>query len=157
MSDAIVLLSGGIDSTTALAMARSEGTRCHALTFRYGQRHSVELAAASRVAAALGVASHRVIDLDLGAIGGSALTDAIPVPKNRTEREIGEGIPVTYVPARNTIFVAYAIAIAEVTGASEIVLGVNVLDSSGYPDCKRWRAWARRLASSSDRCCCARR
>jgi 7-cyano-7-deazaguanine synthase len=136
MSDAIVLLSGGIDSATALALVRAEGTRCHALTFRYGQRHEVELAAAARVASALGAASHRTIDLDLRAVGGSALTSAIAVPKGRSEPEIAEGIPVTYVPARNTIFVAYAIAVAEVTGSSEIVLGVNVLDSSGYPDCR---------------------
>jgi 7-cyano-7-deazaguanine synthase len=136
MTDAIVLLSGGIDSATALAMTRAAGRRCHALSFRYGQRHAVELTAAARVAEALGADGHRIIDLDLRAIGGSALTDAIPVPKNRSEAEIGEGIPVTYVPARNTIFVAYAIAVAEVTGASEIVVGVNVLDSSGYPDCR---------------------
>jgi 7-cyano-7-deazaguanine synthase len=138
---AIVLLSGGIDSTTALAMARARGLRCHALTFRYGQRHDVERLAAARVAAALGAASHRTIDLDLRAVGGSALTDEIPVPKDRSESELGAGIPVTYVPARNTIFVAYAIGMAEVTGASEIVLGINVLDSSGYPDCRpEWLA-----------------
>jgi 7-cyano-7-deazaguanine synthase len=136
MTDAIVLLSGGIDSATALAMTRAAGRRCHALSFRYGQRHHVELAAAARVAAAQGVASHRVIDLDLRAIGGSALTDAIDVPKGRSDEQIGAGVPVTYVPARNTIFVAYAIAVAEVAGATEIVLGVNVLDSSGYPDCR---------------------
>jgi 7-cyano-7-deazaguanine synthase len=141
MNDAIVLLSGGLDSATALAMMRAEGRRCHALSFRYGQRHAVELAAATRVAAALGAASHRIIDIDLAAIGGSALTDAIPVPKGRSEPEIGTGIPITYVPARNTIFVAYAIAVAEVTGSTEIVLGVNVLDSSGYPDCRpEWLA-----------------
>jgi len=136
MTDAIVLLSGGIDSATALAMTRAAGRRCHALSFRYGQRHAVELEAAKRVAAALGAEGHRIIDLDLRAIGGSALTDDIAVPKGRSEAEIGGGIPVTYVPARNTIFVAYAIAVAEVTGASEIVVGVNVLDSSGYPDCR---------------------
>jgi len=136
MTDAIVLLSGGIDSATALAMTRAAGRRCHALSFRYGQRHAVELAAAARVAAALGADGHRVIDLDLRAIGGSALTDEIAVPKGRSDAEIGAGIPVTYVPARNTIFVAYAIAVAEVMGASEIVVGVNVLDSSGYPDCR---------------------
>ena len=147
MSDAIVLLSGGIDSATALALVRAEGTRCHALTFRYGQRHEVELAAAARVAAALGAASHRTIDLDLRAVGGSALTSAIPVPKGRSEPEIAQGIPVTYVPARNTIFVAYAIAVAEVTGSSEIVLGVNVLDSSGYPDCRpEWLAAMQEVA-----------
>ena len=136
MTDAIVLLSGGIDSATALAMTLAAGRRCHALSFRYGQRHEIELAAAARVAKALGASEHRVIDLDLRAIGGSALTDEIAVPKGRSEEEIGAGIPVTYVPARNTIFVAYAIAVAEVTGASEIVMGVNVLDSSGYPDCR---------------------
>jgi 7-cyano-7-deazaguanine synthase len=147
MSDAIVLLSGGIDSATALALVRAEGTRCHALSFRYGQRHEVELAAAGRVAAALGAASHRTIDLDLRAVGGSALTAAIPVPKGRSEPEIAAGIPVTYVPARNTIFVAYAIALAEVTGSSEIVLGINVLDSSGYPDCRlEWLAAMQEVA-----------
>lgn len=136
MTDAIVLLSGGIDSATALAMTRAAGRRCHALSFRYGQRHAVELEAAARVARALGADAHKIIDLDLRAVGGSALTDDIAVPKDRSEAEIGGGIPVTYVPARNTIFVAYAIAVAEVTGASEIVVGVNVLDSSGYPDCR---------------------
>jgi 7-cyano-7-deazaguanine synthase len=136
MTDAIVLLSGGIDSATALAMTLAAGRRCRALSFRYGQRHAVELMAAKRVADALGVIEHRIIDLDLGAIGGSALTDSIPVPKGRSDAEMGEGIPVTYVPARNTIFIAYAIAVAEVTGAAEIVVGVNVLDSSGYPDCR---------------------
>ncbi len=144
---AIVLLSGGLDSATALAMVRAEGRRCHALSFRYGQRHAVELAAAARVAAALGVSSHRIIDIDLAALGGSALTDAIPVPKGRSEPEMGSGIPVTYVPARNTIFVAYAIAAAEVTGSTEIVLGVNVLDSSGYPDCRpEWLAAMQEVA-----------
>src|SRR5215831_13609257 len=144
---AIVLLSGGLDSATALAMMRAEGRRCHALSFRYGQRHAVELAAAARVAAALGAASHRIIDIDLAAIGGSALTDAIPVPKGRSEPEMSSGIPVTYVPARNTIFVAYAIAVAEVTGSTEIVLGVNVLDSSGYPDCRpEWLAAMQEVA-----------
>jgi 7-cyano-7-deazaguanine synthase len=136
MTDAIVLLSGGIDSATALAMTRAAGRRCHALSFRYGQRHVVELEAAARVAAALGADAHKIIDLDLRAIGGSALTDDIAVPKGRSEDEMATGIPVTYVPARNTIFVAYAIAVAEVAGASEIVVGVNVLDSSGYPDCR---------------------
>jgi len=144
---AIVLLSGGIDSTTALAMARARGRRCHALTFRYGQRHDVERAAAARVAAALGAASHRTIELDLRAVGGSALTDEIPVPKGRSESELAAGIPVTYVPARNTIFVAYAIGMAEVTGATEIVLGINVLDSSGYPDCRpEWLAAMQEVA-----------
>jgi 7-cyano-7-deazaguanine synthase len=147
MTDAIVLLSGGIDSATALAMTRAAGRRCHALSFRYGQRHAVELAAAARVAAALGADEHRLIDLDLRAIGGSALTDEIAVPKGRSEAEMAAGIPVTYVPARNTIFVAYAIAVAEVTGASEIVVGVNVLDSSGYPDCRpEWLAAMQEVA-----------
>lgn len=147
MLEAIVLLSGGIDSATALAMTRAAGRRCHALSFRYGQRHAVELQAAARVARALGAASHRIIDLDLAAVGGSALTDAIPVPKGRSEAEIGAGIPVTYVPARNTIFLAYAIAVAEVTGAAEIVVGVNVLDSSGYPDCRpEWLAAMQEVA-----------
>ena len=147
MTDAIVLLSGGIDSATALAMTRAAGRRCQALSFHYGQRHVVELAAAARVARALGVVEHRIIDIDLRAIGGSALTDAIPVPKGRSEAEIGGGIPVTYVPARNTIFMAYAIAVAEVTGASEIVVGVNVLDSSGYPDCRpEWLAAMQEVA-----------
>ncbi|HEX3696004.1 MAG TPA: 7-cyano-7-deazaguanine synthase QueC [Polyangia bacterium] len=135
-AEAIVLLSGGLDSATALAMTKADGLRCHALSFRYGQRHAVELEAARRVAAAQGVASHKVIDLDLRAVGGSALTDEIAVPKGRTEAEMAACIPVTYVPARNTIFLAYAIAVAEVTGASAIVVGVNVLDSSGYPDCR---------------------
>src|SRR5262252_1195747 len=144
---AIVLLSGGLDSATALAMTRALGRRCHALSFRYGQRHAVELEAAARVAEALGAASHRIIELDLRAIGGSALTAAIPVPKGRSEAEIGAGIPVTYVPARNTIFLAYAIAVAEVTGAGEIVVGVNVLDSSGYPDCRpEWLAAMQEVA-----------
>jgi 7-cyano-7-deazaguanine synthase len=147
MSDAIVLLSGGIDSATAFAMTRAAGHRCHALSFRYGQRHAVELESAARVAEALGAASHRVIDLDLRAIGGSALTAAIPVPKGRSDAEIGAGIPVTYVPARNTIFLSYAIAVAEVTGATEIVVGVNVLDSSGYPDCRpEWLAAMQEVA-----------
>ena len=147
MSDAIVLLSGGLDSATALAMTRAGGARCHALTFRYGQRHAVELEAAARVATAMGAASHRVIDIALRAVGGSALPAAIAVPKGRSEPEIGAGIPVTYVPARNTIFVAYAIAVAEVLGASEIVLGVNVLDSSGYPDCRpEWLAAMQEVA-----------
>jgi len=147
MTDAIVLLSGGIDSATALAMTLAAGRRCQALSCRYGQRHAVELAAAARVAAALGAASHRIIDIDLAAIGGSALTDAIPVPKGRSDAEIESGIPVTYVPARNTIFVAYAIAVAEVTGSTEIVLGVNVLDSSGYPDCRpEWLAAMQEVA-----------
>jgi 7-cyano-7-deazaguanine synthase len=147
MNEALVLLSGGIDSATAFAMSRAAGFRCHAVSFRYGQRHAVELAAAARIATALGAASHAVIDLDLRAIGGSALTADIPVPKGRDEAEIGSGIPITYVPGRNTIFLAYAIALAEVRGASEIVVGVNVLDSSGYPDCRpEWLAAMQEVA-----------
>src|SRR5688500_12523446 len=114
MPSAVVLLSGGLDSATALAIAGAQGRRCHALSFRYGQRHDVELAAAARVAAALQVASHRTAAIDLGAFGGSALTADIPVPKDRSEAEMGGGVPVTYVPARNTLFVAYALALAEV-------------------------------------------
>ena len=145
--DAIVLLSGGIDSATALAMTRAAGHRCHALSFRYGQRHAIELEAAARVARALGAVRHDVMTLDLRAIGGSALTDEIAVPKGRDEAAIGSGIPVTYVPARNTIFLAYAIALAEVREASEIVVGVNVLDSSGYPDCRpEWLAAMQEVA-----------
>jgi 7-cyano-7-deazaguanine synthase len=147
MADAIVLLSGGLDSATALALTKADRFRCHALSFRYGQRHDVELDAARRVAAAMGVASHKVIELDLRAIGGSALTDAIAVPKGRSEAEMSAGIPVTYVPARNTIFLAHAIAVAEVTAASTIVVGVNVLDSSGYPDCRpEWLAAMQEVA-----------
>jgi len=154
-----VLLSGGVDSATALAMTRAAGARCHALSFRYCQRHDVELAAAARVAAALGVASHRIIDLDLRAIGGSALTDEIAVPKGRSAGEIdAAGIPVTYVPARNTIFLGYALALAEVTGAEEIVIGVNVLDSSGYPDCRpEWLAAMQEVARLGTRAGAERR
>ena len=132
---AVVLLSGGLDSTTTLAIAQSEGFQCHALTFRYGQRHAVELAAAQRVAAAMKVASHRIVDI--GLFGGSALTDAgTQVPKDRSTDEMAHGIPPTYVPARNTIFLSYALALCEVLPARDIFLGVNVLDASGYPDCR---------------------
>jgi 7-cyano-7-deazaguanine synthase len=145
--DAIVLLSGGLDSATAFAMTKAAGRRCHALSFRYGQRHAVELSAAAAIAKALGAASTRVIDIDLRGIGGSALTDDVAVPKGRDEATIASGIPVTYVPARNTIFVAYAVAVAEITGAQEIVVGVNVLDSSGYPDCRpEWLAAMQEVA-----------
>lgn len=133
---AVVLLSGGLDSATCLAVALAEGFCCHALSFRYGQRHAVELEAASRVAQALGVAQHLVLDLDLRAIGGSALTDAIAVPKGRAPEAIGSGVPVTYVPARNTIFLAFALAWSEVLGCEHIFIGVNALDYSGYPDCR---------------------
>ncbi len=133
---AVVLLSGGLDSTTTLAIAKSEGYTPHALTFRYGQRHSAEIAAAQRVAAQIGVAQHVIVDIDLRLFGGSALTDEIAVPKGRSLEEMGEGIPITYVPARNTIFLSFALAWAEVLEASDIFIGVNVLDYSGYPDCR---------------------
>ena len=133
---AIVLLSGGLDSATTLAIARMEGFETHALTFRYGQRHDAELRAATEVAAALGAASQREIVVDLGQVGGSALTADIPVPKHRSASDIGEGIPVTYVPARNTIFLAFALAWCEVLGARDVFIGVNALDYSGYPDCR---------------------
>lgn len=144
---AIVLLSGGLDSATALAIARSQGRACHALSFRYGQRHVVELTAAARVAAALGAASHRIITLDAAGLAGSALTGGGEVPKGRSDDEIARGIPSTYVPARNTLFVAHALALAEILGGDEIVLGVNVLDSSGYPDCRpEWLAAMQEVA-----------
>jgi len=133
---AVVLLSGGLDSTTALAIAGSEGFETYALSFRYGQRHSPELEAASRVAKAQGVAEHVIADIDLRLFGGSALTAEIDVPKGRSHEEMGEGIPVTYVPARNTIFLSFALAWAEVLEASDIFIGVNALDYSGYPDCR---------------------
>jgi 7-cyano-7-deazaguanine synthase len=132
----IVLLSGGLDSATALAMCRADGLVCHALSFDYGQRHAVELQAAARVARALGAASHRVCRIDLGGVGGSALTGQGAVPKGRSDAEIGCGIPATYVPGRNTLFVAHALAVAEILDAERIALGINVLDSSGYPDCR---------------------
>jgi 7-cyano-7-deazaguanine synthase len=134
--EAVVLLSGGLDSATALAIARSEGFDCHALTFRYGQRHVIELAAAERVAKGLGVISHRVVEIDLRQFGGSALTSDTPVPKKTSADQIGSEIPITYVPARNTIFLSYALAFAEVVGAGDIYIGVNALDYSGYPDCR---------------------
>lgn len=133
---AVVLLSGGLDSTVTLASARHEGYACHALTVDYGQRHRAELAAASRVAAALGAAEHRVVSVDLRSLGGSALTGDVPVPKDRPPEAMGEGIPVTYVPARNTVFLSLALAWAETLGAFDIWIGVNALDYSGYPDCR---------------------
>ncbi len=133
---AVVLLSGGLDSATCLAMARAEGYAAHALSFRYGQRHAVELEAAERIAAALGAAAHKVIDIDLRAFGGSALTADIPVPKGRSVSDMSHGIPITYVPARNTIFLSFALAYAEVLAAQDIFIGVNALDYSGYPDCR---------------------
>ena len=134
MSDAVVLLSGGLDSYTAAALARAEGYRLHALTIRYGQRHSKEIDAARAVAAALGVARHIELDVDLSAFGGSSLTSDAPVPKNRAIDPVE--IPSTYVPARNTVFLALALGWAEVLGATVIVIGVNALDYSGYPDCR---------------------
>jgi 7-cyano-7-deazaguanine synthase len=133
---AVVLLSGGLDSTTVLAVARRDGFRCYALTINYGQRHAVELAAARRVAEAMGVAQHRVIDLDLRAFGGSALTADIAVPKDRPAEAMAEGIPITYVPARNTVFLSLALAWAETHGSFDIFAGMNYLDYSGYPDCR---------------------
>jgi 7-cyano-7-deazaguanine synthase len=134
---AIVLLSGGLDSATTLAIAKDEGFDCFALTFSYGQRHSVEIRSATRVAAALAILEHRIIDIDLRSFGGSALTDsAITVPKDRVVYGQAGGIPITYVPARNTIFLSYALAWAEVLGSFDIFLGVNSTDYSGYPDCR---------------------
>ena len=133
---AVVLLSGGVDSTTAAALTAREGFALHALTLAYGQRHALEIEAARRVATALGVVRHEVLTIDLRAFGGSALTADIEVPKDRAPEAMAHGIPVTYVPARNTIFLAFALAWAEVLGASDIVIGVNVYDYSGYPDCR---------------------
>ena len=133
---AIVLLSGGMDSAVCLAIARAQGFECHALSFHYGQRHAAELDAAPEVAHALGAAEHRLVDIDLRAFGGSALTDNIDVPTDRTAAEIGGNVPVTYVPARNTVFLSYALAHAEVIVARDIFVGVNALDYSGYPDCR---------------------
>lgn len=136
MSKAVVLLSGGLDSATVLAIAQSEGFECHALTVRYGQRHAEELEAAKNVAQALGAVSHRVVSVDLRAIGGSALTDEIEVPKDRDEATMAQDIPVTYVPARNTVFLSIALGYAEVLGALDLFVGVNAVDYSGYPDCR---------------------
>src|SRR6266496_4083162 len=136
MKPAVVLLSGGIDSTTTLAIAIAEGYEVYALSFDYGQRHQIETEAARRVADSLGVRELRVAKIDLRAFGGSALTDEVDVPKKRSKEEIAHGIPVTYVPARNTIFLAYALAWAEVIRANDIFLGVNAIDYSGYPDCR---------------------
>jgi 7-cyano-7-deazaguanine synthase len=133
---AVVLLSGGLDSATVLAIARSQGYELYALSFSYGQRHVWELEAAKHVAASIGVAQHRVAAIDLRVFGGSALTDDIAVPKGRATEEMSGGIPVTYVPARNTIFLSFALAWAEVLGSSDIFVGVNALDYSGYPDCR---------------------
>jgi 7-cyano-7-deazaguanine synthase len=131
-----VLLSGGLDSATVLAIARSQGYELYALSFSYGQRHVFELEAARRVAASIGVAGHRIAEIDLRVFGGSALTGDIDVPKGRSADDMAHGIPITYVPARNTIFLSFALAWAEVLGSSDIFIGVNALDYSGYPDCR---------------------
>jgi 7-cyano-7-deazaguanine synthase len=136
MKPVVVLLSGGIDSATTLAIAIAEGYEAYALSFDYGQRHQIETKAARRIANSLGAKKHRVAKIDLRVFGGSALTDDVDVPKKRSEKEIAHGIPLTYVPARNTIFLAYALAWAEVIQASDIFLGINVIDYSGYPDCR---------------------
>ena len=133
---AVVLLSGGLDSATVAAIAMSQGFEVNALSFSYGQRHGWELEAARRVARSLGISQHRVANIDLRVFGGSALTDDIDVPKGRTNEQMGHGIPITYVPARNTIFLSYALAWAEVLGAEDVFIGVNALDYSGYPDCR---------------------
>ena len=133
---AVVLLSGGLDSATTLAVAREEGYECFALSFDYGQRHARELESAKQVAASLGAVKHLTLRLDLRAIGGSALTADIEVPKGRSHEAMAAGIPVTYVPARNTIFLSHALAWAETLGSQDIFIGVNVLDASGYPDCR---------------------
>ena len=133
---AVILLSGGIDSTTTLAIALADGYEAYALSFNYSQRHKIETRAAGRVAHSLGAKEHRIAKIDLCVFGGSALTDDVDVPKQRAEKEIASGIPVTYVPARNTIFLAYALAWAEVIPANDIFIGVNAIDYSGYPDCR---------------------
>ena len=133
---AVCLLSGGLDSSTCLALARRDGFDCYALSFDYGQRHRVELDCAAQVAASLGASEHRVVSFDLRQFGRSALTSDIPVPKGRSGAEMNHGIPVTYVPARNTIFLSFALAWAEILEASDIFIGVNALDYSGYPDCR---------------------
>jgi 7-cyano-7-deazaguanine synthase len=136
MKRAVVLLSGGLDSTTTLVTTIAEGYETYALSFEYGQRHKIELDAARRIARALGAKEHRVAKIDMRIFGGSALTDDVDVPKKRSVTEIGHGIPVTYVPARNTIFLSYALALAETVGARDIFIGANAIDYSGYPDCR---------------------
>jgi 7-cyano-7-deazaguanine synthase len=133
---AVVLLSGGLDSTTVLAIASSRGFETYAMSFRYGQRHVVEIEKAAEVAELLGATRHSVVDIDLRPFGGSALTSETVVPKGRSEADMAEGIPITYVPARNTIFLSFALAWAEVLGSSDIFVGVNAIDYSGYPDCR---------------------
>jgi 7-cyano-7-deazaguanine synthase len=134
--NAVVLLSGGLDSTTVLAVAKGQGFEPYALSFRYGQRHEIELEAARRVANAAGVARHVVCDIDLRVFGGSALTTDVEVPKHDAVDELSDEIPITYVPARNTVFLSFALAYAEVIGSTDIFIGVNALDYSGYPDCR---------------------
>ena len=136
MNPAVVLLSGGLDSATVLAMAKADGFHCHALTVSYGQRHQAELQAAARVALTQGAVDHRVVTVDLRAIGGSALTDAIDVPKDSDATAMSADIPITYVPARNTVMLSLALGYAEVLGAVDIFVGVNAVDYSGYPDCR---------------------
>ena len=136
LKKAVVLLSGGLDSTTTLAIARDEGYDTYAMSFRYGQRHTVELQFAEKVATVFGVEQHTIVDIDLRTFGGSALTADIEVPKDRSDAEMGDSIPITYVPARNTIFLSYALAYAEVLVADTIFIGVNAMDYSGYPDCR---------------------
>lgn len=133
---AVVLLSGGLDSTTVLAIAKSEGYELYTMSFRYGQRHSIELESANRIAKSADVARHLIVDIDLRTIGGSALTSEIDVPKERSGEEMNSGIPITYVPARNTIFLSFALGWAEVLESEDIFIGVNALDYSGYPDCR---------------------
>jgi 7-cyano-7-deazaguanine synthase len=133
---AVILLSGGLDSTTTLALARARGFSPYAMTFRYGQRHAIEIEAAKKIAASMGVVRHEIVDIDLRPFGGSALTSNLAVPKARTEDEMARGIPITYVPARNTIFLSFALAWAEVLEAGDIFAGMNAVDYSGYPDCR---------------------
>ena len=133
---AVILVSGGLDSATILAIAASEGYECHAVSFRYGQRHEMELEAADRVCRSLKAASHRVIDLDTTAFAGSSLTGSGEIPRGRSMEELGEGIPSTYVPARNLVFLSYALGIAEGIGSTDLFIGVNAIDYSGYPDCR---------------------
>ncbi|HQU45159.1 MAG TPA: 7-cyano-7-deazaguanine synthase QueC, partial [Pirellulales bacterium] len=133
---AVVLLSGGLDSATTLAVAQSQGFEANAISFRYGQRHAVEIASATKLARAAGVREHRIVDIDLSQFGGSSLTGDLPVPKQRSLEEMSTGIPITYVPARNTVFLSLALAWAEVLPADDIFIGVNAIDYSGYPDCR---------------------